>query len=283
MSALSGDLTGLILKLAFGTAAFTLVLWTVRAVNPRAVAMTLTFPALNGIVLLSATDKIVSEMIVAIFPLMFFNGFLAAIFIALRRRLAREWAAFALCLLAWAVVAVLMEWDALKSHRWALAVAVAILIAGCSGFAFGRLRSSGRTLPPPSRAETPAEFLRARAPRIFWFLLSLAIVTLVSHVWRDASALVGRLSALPLVTLFVLHWAANSRNVDLKELPVAALLGPLVAMGFLIVFGFSLSLIRSNAGALHPLYWPVGLAMLFVEWELARRAILVLSRLTYRA
>jgi hypothetical protein len=120
MAVVSGDLAQLAIKLVFGTAAFTWVLWTVRAVNPRAVAMTLTFPALNGIVLLTATDKVVSEMVVAIFPMMFFNGFLAAIFLALRRKFPGEWAAFALCLLIWAMIAVLFEWRQRKpiAGRW---------------------------------------------------------------------------------------------------------------------------------------------------------------------
>jgi hypothetical protein len=284
MAVLSGDLAALCIKLVFGTVAFAWVLWTVRAVNPRAVGMTLTFPALNGIVLLSVTDKVVSEMVVAIFPLMFFNGFLAALFIAMRRRLANEWAAFALCLLAWAVIAALLEWDALRPHRWALAIGTAILILGSAAWAFHRLRSFRVALPSrPERTETMPQFLRVRAPRIFWFFVSLLIVTAVAYTWRDAHSLVGRLSALPLVPLFVLHWAMNERRIDLGELPVAALIGPAVAMGFLIAFTFSLSLIRSDSGALHPLYWPIGVAMLLIEWELARRAILVLSRLTYRA
>jgi hypothetical protein len=283
MAVFSGDLAALSLKLAFGTVAFTWVLWTVRAVNPRAVAMTLTFPALNGIVLLTVTDKVVSEMVVAIFPLMFFNGFLAAIFIVLRRRLASERLAFTVCLLIWAAIAALLEQDALQANRWALAVGAAISILCCATWAFRTLRSRDARWPGPSRgAESIAEFLRARAARIFWFFVSLLIVTSVAYVWRDTHSLVGRLSAMPLITLFVLHWAMNDRRVDRSELPIAALLGPVAAMGFLILFTYSLGLIRSDAGILHSAYWPIGLAMLLVEWELARRAILALSRLTYR-
>ena len=44
----------------------------------------------------------------------------------------------------------------------------------------------------------------------------------------------------------------------------------------------SLGLIRSDAGELHAGYWPIGLAMLLIEWELTRQFILRLSRLTYR-
>jgi hypothetical protein len=215
--------------------------------------------------------------------MMFFNGFLGAIFLALRRKFAGEWVAFALCLLIWAMIAALSEWDALKSYRWPMAYVIAALILTCAGWAFRRLRALDKPMPKMSRSETLAEFLQARASRIFWFFVSLLIVTVAGYIWRDAHSLVGRLSALPLITLFILHWAVNERRIDLDELPVAALLGPVTAMGFLIVFTFSLGLIRSDTGAPYPLYWPIGLAMLLAEWELTRRSVLVLSGLTYRA
>ena len=126
------------------------------------------------------------------------------------------------------------------------------------------------------------EFLRSRAPRIFWFFVSLLIVSTAAYIWRDAHSLVGRLSAMPIITLFVLHWAMAQRNIDLAEVRIAALIGPVTAGGFLILFAWTLSFIRTDGGALHPSYWPIGLAALLIEWELARRAILGLSRLTYR-
>jgi hypothetical protein len=126
------------------------------------------------------------------------------------------------------------------------------------------------------------EFLRERGPRIGWFFVSLLIVSSVAYIWRDAHSLVGRLSALPLVPLFVLHWAVNERRVDLAELRLAARVGPVTAGAFLILFAISLGVIRSDAGDLHPLYWPIGLGLLLLEWELTRRLILGLSWLTYR-
>ena len=285
MSALSGDLTALLLKLSLGTLAFVWILWTVRAVNPRAVGMTLTFPALNGVVLLSVTDKVVSEMAVAIVPLMFFNGFLAVLFIALRRRLGgSQWLALALCLLLWAVLASLLEWQALWPYRHAISSMAAIGVIACAAWAFWHLRASGKPAPvEPARAVTIPGFLRQRGPRVFWFFVSLLIVSLVAYRWSDAHSLVGRLSALPLVPLFVLHWAVNERRVDLSELRVSALIGPVAAGVFLIVFTVSLGFIRSDSGELHPGYWPIGLVLLPLEWGLTRRLILMLSRLTYRS
>ena len=52
----SPDLLAVVLKLILGTLAFVWILWTVRNVNSRAVGMTLTFPTLNGVVLLSVTE-----------------------------------------------------------------------------------------------------------------------------------------------------------------------------------------------------------------------------------
>jgi hypothetical protein len=280
----SPEFLALILKLTLGTLAFVWVLWTVRDVNSRAVGMTLTFPTLNGVVLLSVTDKVVSEMVIGIVPLMFFNGFLPAIFLALRRGLGgRQWLAIALCLLLWPGLAALLEVPSIWRHRAALAAVTTILILICAGFAFLRLRATGAAAPAQQpRLVTLSEFLRERGPRIGWFFVSLLIVSLVAYVWRDAHSLVGRLSALPLVPLFVLHWAVNERGVDLAELRVSARIGPVTAGAFLILFMISLGTIRSDAGELHPLYWPIGLALLLIEWELTRRLILGLSRLTYR-
>ncbi len=279
-----GELLPLILKLILGTLAFVWILWTVRNVNPRAVGMMLTFPALNGVVLLSVTDKVVGEIVVGIFPLMAFNGFLAWLFVALRRRLGdAQGQAMAVCLLAWTTLAALLEWRAVWPYRFALAVAAALLILASAGWAFRRLCASGKGLPPPSdQPETPRAFIADRAGRIALFFVSLVIVSAVAHVWSDAHSLVGRLSALPLVPLFVLHWAVNARRTDLGELPVAALLGPVGAAGFLFAYAFTLGFIRTDSGVLHPGYWPIGLAALLIEWELTRLAIIGLARLTYR-
>ena len=284
MSALSGDLTALILKLSLGTLAFVWILWTVRDVNPRAVGMTLTFPTLNGVVLLSVTDKVVSEMALAIVPLMLFNGFLPALFITLRRRLGgSQWLAIAVCLLLWAALASFLEWQPVWPYRRDLAIVAAIGVVGCAGWAFWALRATGAAAPAElERVVTIRAFLRERGPRVFWFFVSLLIVSLVAYRWSDAHSLVGRLSALPLVPLFVLHWAVNERRADLGELRVAALIGPVAAGAFLILFTLSLGFLRSDAGELHPGYWPIGLAILLIEWELTRRLILILSRLTYR-
>lgn len=284
MSVLSGDLAALVLKLILGTLAFIWILWAVRGVDQRAVGMTLTFPAVNGVVLLTVTDKIVSEMVVAIVPLMLFNGFLAVIFIALRRRLAgRQGLAIVLCLVLWTALAVLLESDTVQPHRWTVAAAVTVGIVVLAAWAFRRLRATGLAMPAlPERRVTALNFLHDRRQRIVLFFVSLLIVTSAAYVWSDAHSLVGRLSALPLVPLFVLHWAVNERRVDLGEFRLSALIGPVVAMGFLLLFSWTLSFIRTDAGTLHTLYWPIGVVALLIEWELARRAILGLSRLTYR-
>jgi hypothetical protein len=284
MSFLSGDLATLTLKLILGTLAFVWILWTVRDVNPRAVGMMLTFPALNGVVLLTVTDKVVSEMVAGIFPLMFFNGLLAAIFIGLNRILAgRQGLAIAVCLLMWFAIAALLEWQVVWPYRWELAVVAAVLIFISAAWAYLTLRQSAVPVPAPLEGqEGLPKFLRDRGPRIALFFVSFLIVSLVAFVLTDAHSLVGRLSALPLVPLFVLHWAVNARRIDLAELRVAALLGPVTAMGFLFAFSLTLSVIRTDAGVLHSWYWPIGLAALLIEWELTRRAIIALSRLTYR-
>jgi hypothetical protein len=285
MLALSGEWISLAAKVIGGTLVFIGVLWSIRAANPRAIGMMLTFPALNGIVLLTATDKIVSEMIVGIFPLMFFNGFLAAIFIALCRRLGvGDALAYAVCLLAWALIAILLEWRELWPYRWNLAIAVTILILCIAAWAFRALRS--RWEPAPALADHPirfSEFMRSCAPRVGLFFASLLLVSIVAYVGRDAHSLVGRLSALPLIPLFVLHLAVKQSDADLGELRIAALLGPPVAGGFLLLFGGTLLFVRMIADPIGLTYWLVGVVMLIAEWALAWQVVLGVSRLTYRA
>jgi hypothetical protein len=244
--------------------------------------MSITFPALNGVVLLTVTDKMVGEMLIGIVPLMALNGALPALFIALRRRLAPA-PAIALCLVIWAGFASLLEWQALWPHRRALAIVAAVLLCAAALWAFRRLRAVPLG-PPPSPGGAPAwrDFLSERAPRIFWFFVSLSLVSAAAYVLRDAHSLIGRLSALPLVPLFVLHWAVGARRADLAELQLSALIGPVAAGAFLIMFTISLGFLRSDAGDLHAAYWPIGIATLLVEWELTRRLILGLSALTYR-
>src|SRR4029079_1797108 len=153
----------------------------------------------------------------------FFNGFLPAIFMALRRQLGgRQWPAIAPLPLLLARPAAGLEVSLIWRHRAALAAVTAILILICAGSAFLRLRTIGAVAPMQSpRTLSALEFLRERGPRIGWFFVSLLIVSSVAYIWRDAHSLVGRLSALPLVPLFVLHWAVNERRVDLAELRLA--------------------------------------------------------------
>ncbi|HKP13977.1 MAG TPA: hypothetical protein VJZ91_17780 [Blastocatellia bacterium] len=278
------DAQALLLKLVLGLLAFVWVLWSIRGAHPRAVGMTITFPALNGVVLLTVTDKVVNEMVVGIIPLMLFNGFLPALFMALRRKLGeRQWVVIALCLVIWAALAWMLESQPLWPHQRKAAAIAAIVVLACAAWAFARLRASGLRAPSPASSVTLPRFLRDQAARIFWFMVSLAIVSWVAYTWPDAHSLVGRLSALPLVPLFVLHSAVSQRRADLSELRISSLIGPVAAGAFLFLFTLSLGLIRTDAGDLHPAYWPIGLAMLLIEWELTRRLILGLSALTYRA
>jgi hypothetical protein len=245
--------------------------------------MTMTFPALNGLVLLTVTDKIVGEMVIGIVPMMVFNGFLPAIFLGLRAG-SGERAALACCLLIWMALAALLESEALQPHRWSFAALGAIIGLACAAWAFQRLRALDLPETPQVAPSLKGwEFIRDRMPRILLFLVSLSIVSILAYVLRDAHSLVGRLSALPLVPLFVLHWAVGQRRMDLAELRLSALIGPVAAGAFLVFFAWSLGFIRTDAGELHPLYWPLGAGLLLAGWELNRRMILGLARLSYRA
>ena len=75
--------------------------------------------------------------------------------------------------------------------------------------------------------------------------------------------------------------AVNERRIDLAELRLSALIGPVTAGAFLIVFT-SRSVYPQRHGRVASALLADRFALLLLEWELTRRLILGLSRLSYR-
>src|SRR5262249_38057632 len=76
-----------ILKAVLGTCLFTLILWCAQSSNPRVAGMMLTFPALNGLGLLTAQSYDLDLMARAMLPMIALNGLLCATYITAQRQL----------------------------------------------------------------------------------------------------------------------------------------------------------------------------------------------------
>src|SRR5262249_29518936 len=104
-----------ILKAVLGTCLFTLILWCAQSRNPRAAGMMLTFPALNGLGLLTAQSHDLHLMARAMLPMIALNGLLCATYISAQRRLrsrlphfspgVQVWTLLAVCVFLWGAMA----------------------------------------------------------------------------------------------------------------------------------------------------------------------------------
>src|SRR5690349_5811211 len=76
-----------ILKALLGTGLFALILWCAQSRHPRVAGMMLTFPALNGLGLLTAESHNPHLMARAMLPMIALNGLLCATYIIAQRQL----------------------------------------------------------------------------------------------------------------------------------------------------------------------------------------------------
>src|SRR5439155_12127713 len=81
------ELVPLILQAVVGTGLFTVILWCAQSSNPRAAGMMLTFPALNGLGLLTAESHDLHLLARAMLPISALNGLLCAMYIVAQRQL----------------------------------------------------------------------------------------------------------------------------------------------------------------------------------------------------
>src|SRR5262249_19302974 len=81
-----------------------LILWCAQSGNPRAVGMMLTFPALNGLGLLTAESRDLHLMARAMLPMIALNGLLCAMYIVVQRQLRSRRTSLSPCVHVWTVL-----------------------------------------------------------------------------------------------------------------------------------------------------------------------------------
>ena len=109
--------------------------------------------------------------------------------------------------------------------------------------------------------------------RIALFALSLLIVFVVAHFYRDAHAAIGRLGALPIVPLFGLYTVASVLASDPAAVPKLETMRSMVLVGWMIALVFAVVLAAYVARTSSPRSGALGhLAALIIGWaHLPRR------------
>ena len=239
-----------ILKAVLGACLFTLILWCAQSGNPRAAGMMLTFPALNGLGLLTAESHDLHLMTRAMLPMVALNGLLCATYIIAQRQLrsrlprlspqVKVWTVLGGCVVLWGGMAL-----------WVAPVVQAYLVSSpqimafLCAYAVGSGLLTARLLWSPvhehgRRRQCVWDVLRANAGRVGGMFILLVLVMLVARSGADAWA--GRLSALPLLPFYSLLMLSSPRLpphlavARLDHVGSTVLLGPVVAMTFVWVF-----------------------------------------------
>jgi hypothetical protein len=273
------ELVLFILKAVVGTGLFTLILWCAQSSNPRAAGMMLTFPALNGLGLLTAESRDLHLMARAMLPMIVLNGLLCATYVVAQSQLrsrptslspcVRVWTVLGACVVLWGGVAL---WVApllqsyLVSSRQIIAfigtyavtsvpLTALLLWSHVDEHGCGRQRFWG--------------VIRSNAVRVGGMLGLLVLVMLLARSGAEAWA--GRLSAVPLIPFYSLLMLPSTQVhtstevTRLEQMGGTVLLGPLVAMTFVWVFVQYLSALplpRSTVSSL-----AAGVLGLLVLWS----------------
>lgn len=244
------ELVQFLLKAVLGTCLFSLILWCAQSNNPRAAGMMLTFPALNGLGLLTAESQDLHLMAQAMFPMIVLNGLLCAAYIVAQRQLlarlphlsagVRVWTVLGACVALWGSIAL---WVApvvqayLVSTRQTMAflgayAVMSVPLTACLLWSPVHRHGRGR--------QYFRDMLHANAGRVAGMFVLLVLVMLAARGGAEAWA--GRLSALPLLPFYSLFTLSSPRLhyhpevARLKHVGSTVLLGPVVAMMFVWVF-----------------------------------------------
>ena len=282
-------------KVLIGTAFYVGILWVAQR-NPRAAGMMLTFPTLNGIVLLMAEPAALEAAASAMLLMPPLNAVLCASYLAGFDRLTRPGLtrrAFAPAtvsgLLAVAVaavwllfaVAIAFERCGVPPELQALYATVAVAVG--VGLTWGLPPRKPEPLATQAKPQPLGTLLARNRSRIAVFAMTLAAVAIVDRLGGSPEML-GALAGLPLVALFGLHSIASddlapidARRDALAGMASSVWLGPGIAILFVATLWRALALhAETSTGIDHLL---IGAVLLLAGWSLSILAIWGLTRL----
>ena len=276
-------------KIGVGTAFYEALLWLAQR-NPRAAGMMLTYPALNGIVLLLAEPSAIPAIASSVLLMPALNGVLWASYLAGYERLVQRgftpaWTS-ALLMAAGAVVWIVIGGAITSRDLGVPAEAQALYWAAMTGL--GLLLTfllPPHRLPPavPQMRQPLGALVAGHRARIAMFIAILGCIALVERL-GGPPALLGVLAGLPLIAMFSLHSIASdgavpptARRAALAGMAGGVWLGPGVAVLFVAAVWRLLDLLAGVTSG--TVYLLCGALVLLAGWSVCVLLILALARL----
>jgi len=279
-------------KVLVGTILYVAVLWAARR-NPRAAGMMLTFPTLNGITMLVMQPSELSPIVGTMLLIPFINGLFCALYLSGFDRVVRAGfsppAASGLLIGCVSVVWLTTAW-VISQNGWNVPAddrnvyALALVLGGSLlTWLLPVRRAKALHASAPARL---GHLLHRNRIRIGLFAIALSAVLIVDRL-EHSPAVVGLLSALPLIAFFTLHTLASdpelsptARREELAIMANGVWFGPAVAVVFIVGFWRWLAALAGHVDDTG--YLAVGVPSLLVGWGLCIAAIWACERLLRR-
>ena len=275
-------MVSVLLRTAGGTLLYVAFLWLVQIDDWRVAGMMLTFPMLNGMALVSAREN-AGATGQSMVPVVTLNGTMCFLF-----TLVLAWSEtarahpLALTLLATALWLCVYAWLETRNmivptRMWTLFSALCVIVSvALTYWLWPACAEAVRSAPV--RAGGMAGVLESWM-RIALFAISLLIVFVVAHFYRDAYAAIGRLGALPIVPLFGLYTVASVLASDAAAIPKLDLMRSMVLVGWMIALLFAVLFAAYVARTSDPKsVTGKHLAVLVLGWGLCVGAIVASAR-----
>lgn len=272
-------------KVLIGTAFYVAILWVAQR-NPRAAGMMLTFPTLNGLVLLMAGPDAIENAASAMLLMPPINAALWTFYLAGFRRLVDRGfapASASALLIAIGAGGWLAFAGAITAGRWGvptdwqLVYVLATLVTGTLLTLALRSRSEAPAAGAAAAPQSLAMLVSRYRDRIAIFALMLAAIAVIDRMGASP-ALLGAMAGAPLVAMFGMQTMAADRTTPLsnRRASFAAMasglwLGPGIAVVFVVCLSQMLAMLSAVAVGLPYHIWAA--VFLIAGWALCILAI----------
>lgn len=277
-------------KVLIGTAFYVGILWVAQR-NPRAAGMMLTFPTLNGLVMLMAGQAALEGAASAMLLMPPINVALWAFYLAsfgplVDRKVSPALASGVLIGaggLGWLVLVALIterQWGVATAWHWTYVLAAVAAGVGLTLLLPRRVVSPGGEAKP--RPLSVVQLSSRYRYRIAVFALTLAAIAVMDRLGASP-ALLGAVAGAPLVAMFGMQTLASDQAVPLsaRRAALGAMgdglwLGPAIAIVFVAAYWRALAWLSANATGFA--YHAIGAVLLVAGWAACLTTIWIVSR-----